>query len=72
MPEILFYNELDYKSVEKSFDKVLQQLSNGDFKSADVRKMINTGYYRARLDIKDRLLFTFASYQQKNTCCCWR
>lgn len=65
MLEILFYSELDHKSVQKSFDKVLQQLCKADFKSADVRKMTNTGYYRARLNIKDRLLFTFASYQQK-------
>jgi len=65
MLPILFYNQLDSKSVQKNFDKVLQQLSKGDFKSADVRKMTNTGYYRARLSIKDRLLFTFASYNQK-------
>ena len=65
MLPILFYNELDSKSVQKSFDKVLQQLSKCDFKSADVRKMTSSGYYRARLNIKDRLLFTFASYNQK-------
>ncbi|MGI8636902.1 MAG: hypothetical protein ACR2KZ_16025, partial [Segetibacter sp.] len=65
MLPILFYNQLDSKSVQKNFDKVLQQLTRGDFKSADVRKMTNTGYYRARLTIKDRLLFTLASYNQK-------
>ena len=65
MLPILFYNELDSKSVQKSFDKVIQQLSKCDFKSADVRKMTSSGYYRARLNIKDRLLFTFASYNQK-------
>lgn len=61
----LFYNQLDSKSVQKDYDKVLKQLVAGDFKSADVRKMTNSGYYRARLNIKDRLLFTFASYHQK-------
>ncbi len=65
MLPILFYNELDRESVRKNFDKVLQQLSKGDFKSADVRKMSNTGYYRARLNIRDRLLFTIASDNQK-------
>lgn len=65
MLPILFYNQLDSKSVQKSFDKVLQQLISGDFKSADVRKMSNTGYYRARLDIKDRLLFAFVEVNQK-------
>ena len=65
MLPILFYNQLDSKSVQKNFDKVLEQLSRGDFKSADVRKITNVGYYRARLNITDRLLFTFACYQQK-------
>jgi len=65
MLPILFYNQLDSKSVQKNFDKVLEQLSKGDFKSADVRKMTNAGYYRARLNIKDRLLFTFAAYNKK-------
>ncbi len=62
MLPILFYNQLDSKSVQKDYDKVLTQLKNGDFKSADVRKMTNAGFYRARLNIKDRLLFTFVSY----------
>ena len=65
MLPVLFYNQLDSKSVQKSFDKVLQQLSNGDFKSADVRKMSSTGFYRARLNIKDRLLFTIVAVNQK-------
>lgn len=65
MLPILFYNQLDSKNVQKNFDKVLQQLSNGDFKSADVRKMSNTGYYRARLNIKDRLLFTIVCANHK-------
>lgn len=65
MLPILYYNQLDSKSVEKNFDKVLAQLSRGDFKSADVRKMTNNGYYRAKLNIKDRLLFTLASYNEK-------
>ena len=44
------------KSVQKNFDKVLRQLSSGDFKSADVRKMGDTSYYRARLDIREEKL----------------
>ncbi len=65
MLPILFYNQLDSRNVQKNFDKVLLQLSKGDFKSADVRKMTNAGYYRARLNSKDRLLFTLVSYKQK-------
>lgn len=60
---ILYHNDFDIKSVEKTFGKTVQQLETGDFKSADVRKMGSTGYYRARLDIRDRLLFSLVSYQ---------
>ncbi|MEJ7740689.1 MAG: UvrD-helicase domain-containing protein [Chitinophagaceae bacterium] len=55
---VLYHNELDIKSVEKTFSKTLHQLQEGDFKSADVRKMGDTIYYRARLDLRDRLLFS--------------
>lgn len=42
----------------------MKQLRTGDFKSADVRKMTGTDFYRARLDIRDWLLFHFVTYQQ--------
>lgn len=59
---ILLYNELNTASVKKQFDKVLQNLKKGDFKSADVKKMANTPYYRAKLDEKHRLLFQFGRH----------
>ncbi|MEJ7766839.1 MAG: UvrD-helicase domain-containing protein [Chitinophagaceae bacterium] len=62
---ILYHNELDIKTVEKTYSKTIRQLQSGDFKSADVRKMGNTIYYRARLDVRDRLLFTLITYQHK-------
>ncbi|MDR0748822.1 MAG: AAA family ATPase [Tannerellaceae bacterium] len=65
MFDILYQNDLDVKAVEKSFPKTLKQLQSGDFKSADVRKMPNTGFYRARLDIRDRLLFNFVTYEDR-------
>jgi len=65
MLPLLFYNQLDSHHVQKTYKKVLNQLAEGDFKSADVRKMTNAGYYRAKLNIKDRLLFTFALYKEK-------
>jgi len=63
MYKVLYHNELDIKSVEKAFPKTLQQLQSGDFNSADVRKMIHTGYYRARLNIRDRLLFSVVQFK---------
>ena len=64
MFNILYHNDLDFLSVEKTFSKTLKQLQTGDFKSADVRKMTGTNFYRARLDIRDRLLFNFVTYRQ--------
>lgn len=63
--ELLYYNELDFKPVEKQFKKVEKALVELDFKSADVKKIQNTPYYRAKLDDTNRLLFKFAEYDNK-------
>lgn len=63
--KVLYHNELDIKSVEKAFSKTIQQLQNGDFHSADVRKMLDSGYYRARLNIRDRLLFSVVQFRDQ-------
>ncbi len=63
---LIYYNELDYSSVEKQFKKVEKFLANNDFNSADIKKIANTDYYRARLDIKNRLLFKFAKYDNNS------
>jgi superfamily I DNA/RNA helicase len=65
MFDILHLSDLNIQSVEKTFPKTFRQLREGDFRSADVRKMPGTGFYRARLDIRDRLLFNFVTYEQK-------
>ena len=57
---ILYYNGLDYKKVNKQFEKTVAYLKAGDFASADVKKMVQTGFYRAKLDDTNRLLFKFA------------
>ena len=61
--KILLYNDIKYRLVKKQFDKVLQYLENDDFKSADVKKMPQTGYYRAKLDRENRLLFKIGEYE---------
>lgn len=64
MPKLLYYNELDTSEVKAQFKKVESALANGDFRSADVKKMVGTdGLYRAKLDRSDRLLFKYAEYQ---------
>ena len=64
--ELLYYNQLDYSRVEDSFRKVEGFLRNRDFYSADVKKIKGTPYYRARLDITNRLLFQYAQYRKKS------
>ncbi len=63
--EILYYNDLNFSKVKKQFEKTLGFLRNDDFKSAEIKKMLPTSYYRAKLDVENRLLFKFASYEGK-------
>jgi superfamily I DNA/RNA helicase len=63
--ELLFYNQLETAKVKKQFDKVVAHLQESNFRAADVKKMVNTGYYRAKLDDTNRLLFRFGVYQGK-------
>jgi Ankyrin repeats (many copies)/UvrD-like helicase C-terminal domain len=62
MMTILLHNELNTTPVKRQFDKVLDCLQKGDFRSADVKKMQGTAYYRAKLDDTHRLLFQFGRY----------
>jgi superfamily I DNA/RNA helicase/Txe/YoeB family toxin of Txe-Axe toxin-antitoxin module len=64
--EILYYNDLDDSKVKKTFAKVVEQLKDGNFRGAEVKKMANTGYYRARLDDENRLLFKFARHEGRS------
>jgi hypothetical protein len=61
--EILFYSDLDTHKVKKQFEKTVAYLKAGDFKSADVKKMPNTSFYRAKLDDANRLLFNIGSFR---------
>jgi len=63
--KILYYNGLSTKGVKEQFKKTEKFLINGDFKSADVKKMKNTDFYRAKLDATNRLLFQIAQYQEE-------
>jgi UvrD-like helicase C-terminal domain len=65
--DILLYNELDNSKVRKQFAKVLQQLKDGDWASADMKKMSNTGFYRAKLDDTNRLLIQIAKFEGRTT-----
>lgn len=58
---ILLYNDLNPAAIS-GFAKVRQALEAGNFAQADVRKMGNN-LYRARLNKRDRLLFSLHKHQ---------
>ena len=55
--DILVYKDLSYSGLNKQYKKTIAFLKNDDFVSADIKKMKNTGFYRAKLDYENRLLF---------------
>lgn len=61
--DILVYNQLDAGKVRSQFKRVSTMLAAGNFRGADVKKMQNTGLYRAKLNDTDRLLFKIGIYQ---------
>ncbi len=63
--EVLYYTDLDFSKVKKQFEKTVNQLKAGNWTGAEIKKMQNTGYYRARLDAENRLLFKFAKHKGK-------
>ena len=63
--DILEYNELDTAPVKSKYNKMLDMLKNDDFYSAEVKKLKNMPYYRAKLDHTHRALFTVAEYNNK-------
>jgi ankyrin repeat protein len=67
MFDLFIYNDIKPGKLRKQFDKTVEQLSRGDFVSAEVKKMRGTGLYRARLDYENRLLFRFGRYNDQ-TC----
>lgn len=63
--EMLVLRDIDPRHVTRQYEKVLKQLRDGDFRSADVKKLKNFGVYRAKLDEKNRLLFKLAEHGGK-------
>ena len=63
--DILVYNELNAEHVKPQFDKVVDMLKRDDFYSAEVKKLVGTDYYRAKLDYTNRLLFKIVTFNQK-------
>ncbi|MDP1667060.1 MAG: hypothetical protein Q8L79_18300 [Methylobacter sp.] len=61
---VLLYNELNPKTIP-GFAKLQKYLQDDDFKSAEVKK-VGDNLYRARLNQRDRLLFSIYQHQHQN------
>ncbi len=65
---LLLYKDLDVSRVKSAFAKVRAAIEAGDFRSADVKKLTPTRYWRAKLDDSNRLLLQFARYGDETVC----
>lgn len=63
--QLLHYRDLDTSGLDQKFKKICKYLSEGDFKTAEVKKLSNNGYYRAKLDDTNRLLFKPVKHENK-------
>ena len=61
--KIIEYDNLDTTGIKKSYQKLIHMLEQDDFASAEVKKLKPSGYYRAKLDYTNRLLFKIVDYQ---------
>ncbi len=66
MYEILLLNDLNPGKLRKQFDKTIAELALGHFTAAEVKKLPGKGFYRARLDDTNRLLFRFGRFNGQN------
>lgn len=62
--KVLIYNELNPKAIP-GFAKLQSYLEDDDFKSAEVKK-VGDNLYRARLNQRDRLLFSIYRHQEQS------
>ncbi len=64
----LTLQNLNTQRVKAAFAKVRAAIEADDFRSADVKKLSPTPYWRAKLDYSNRLLLQFARYGAETVC----
>jgi hypothetical protein len=65
---VLLYKDLNTRRVKAAFAKLRASLEADDFRSADVKKLAPTRYWRAKLDYSNRLLLQFARCGSETVC----
>jgi hypothetical protein len=66
--EVLEYVGLEATRHHPQYQRVVQALARGEFRAAQVKKLVGVGhgrFYRAKLDDADRLLFTLVRYRDQ-------
>jgi len=67
--QVLRYAKLEVPAkLRQAFEKVRGAIERDDFFSADVKKLVGSGYYRAKLDYENRLLLKFVEYEGRRAC----
>jgi hypothetical protein len=64
----LTYHGLDPGRHRAGFDKVRAAIERDDLRSAEVKKLAPTPYYRAKLDDTNRLILQFLRHQEQTVC----
>ena len=65
---VLLYKDLNTRRVKAAFAKVRAAIEADDFRSADIKKLAPSSYWRAKLDYSNRLLLQFARYGDETVC----
>ncbi len=65
---VLLYKDLNIRRVKATFAKVRAAIEADDFRSADIKKLAPTAYWRAKLDYSNRLLLQFARLGNETVC----
>ncbi|MBN2192223.1 MAG: hypothetical protein JW751_05360 [Polyangiaceae bacterium] len=60
--DVLVLRNLERRHLTRQCDRVIDQLRIGDFRAAEVKKLRDSGIYRAKLDDKNRLLFKLGEH----------
>ena len=66
--KVLEYTGLDTSRVASAYGKVRDAIARGDFRAAQVKKLVHPGhgkFYRAKLDDADRLIFSLVRHNDE-------
>ncbi len=63
--KIARYKDFSKEKNTPDLTKTIEFLQNGDFKSADSKKLVKSSYFRAKIDDTNRLIFTFLKEKEE-------